>query len=91
MEFLGILWNELLMRPMINSLALLADVLFSNFGLSIIVFTVFIRIVLIPLTIRQTRSMKKMQELQFYEMDQQNYEITEDSRTLGSEDFDRCA
>lgn len=64
MEFLGILWDELLMRPMINSLALLADVMFDNFGLSIIVFTVFIRIVLIPLTIRQTRSMKKMQELQ---------------------------
>ena len=64
MEFLGILWNELLMRPMINSLALLADVLFDNFGLSIIAFTIFIRLVLIPLTIRQTRSMKKMQELQ---------------------------
>ncbi len=64
MEFLGVLWNELLMRPMINSLALLSDILFSNFGLSIIVFTVFIRLVLIPLTIRQTRSMKKMQELQ---------------------------
>lgn len=64
MEFIGVLWNELLMRPMINSLALLADLLFSNFGLSIIVFTIFIRVVLIPLTIRQTRSMKKMQELQ---------------------------
>ncbi len=64
MEFIGILWNELLMRPMINSLALLADVLFDNFGLSIIAFTIFIRLVLIPLTIRQTRSMKKMQELQ---------------------------
>ncbi len=64
MEFLGTLWDELLMRPMINSLALLSDVLFDSFGLSIIVFTIFIRIVLIPLTIRQTRSMKKMQELQ---------------------------
>lgn len=64
MEFIGVLWNELLMRPMINSLALLADVLFDNFGLSIIVFTILIRIVLIPLTVRQTRSMKKMQELQ---------------------------
>ena len=64
MEFVGILWDELLMRPMINSLALLAHLLFNNFGLSIIVFTVFIRIVLIPLTVRQTRSMKKMQELQ---------------------------
>lgn len=64
MEFAGSIWNELLMRPMINSLALLSDVLFNNFGLSIIVFTVLIRIVLIPLTVRQTRSMKKMQELQ---------------------------
>ncbi len=64
MEFAGSIWNELLMRPMINSLALLSDVLFSNFGLSIIVFTVLIRVVLIPLTVRQTRSMKKMQELQ---------------------------
>lgn len=64
MEFIGILWDELLMRPMINSLALLSDVLFDNFGLSIIAFTVFIRLVLIPLTIRQTRSMKKMQEIQ---------------------------
>lgn len=64
MEFLGILWNEMLMRPMINSLALLAHLLWGNFGLSIIVFTVLIRLALIPLTIRQTRSMKKMQELQ---------------------------
>ena len=64
MDFIGVLWNELMMRPMINSLAFLSDVLFNNFGLSIIVFTIFIRIVLIPLTIRQTRSMKKMQELQ---------------------------
>lgn len=64
MEFVGAIWNELLMRPMINSLAFLSDVLFDNFGLSIIVFTIFIRLVLIPLTIRQTRSMKKMQELQ---------------------------
>ena len=38
--------------------------MFSNFGLSIIVFTILIRVLLIPLTIRQTRSMKKMQELQ---------------------------
>lgn len=64
MEFIGVLWDELLMRPMINSLALLAHYLFNNFGLSIIVFTIFIRVLMIPLTIRQTRSMKKMQELQ---------------------------
>lgn len=64
MEIFGILWLEVIMRPMINSLALLYQVLFSNFGLSIIVFTIFIRLAMIPLTIRQTRQMKKMQTIQ---------------------------
>lgn len=64
MEILGLLWNEIIMRPMINSLALLYYLLFNNFGLSIIVFTVLIRLAMIPLTIRQTRSMQKMQGLQ---------------------------
>ena len=64
MEIFSILWLEVIMRPMINSLALLYQILFSNFGLSIIVFTVFIRVVMIPLTVRQTRQMKKMQGIQ---------------------------
>ena len=37
MEIFGILWLEVIMRPMINSLALLYKLLFNNFGLSIIV------------------------------------------------------
>ncbi|MSQ35204.1 MAG: membrane protein insertase YidC [Dehalococcoidia bacterium] len=64
MEILGILWDQGIMRPMINSIALLYDVLFNNFGLSIIVFTAAIRIVMIPLAVRQMRQMKKMSELQ---------------------------
>ncbi|MBN4064317.1 membrane protein insertase YidC [Dehalococcoides mccartyi] len=64
MEIFGLLWQEIIMRPMINSLALLYQLLFSNFGLSIIVFTVLIRSAMIPLTIRQTRQMKKMQVIQ---------------------------
>ena len=64
MEIFGILWLEVIMRPMINSLALLYQLLFSNFGLSIIVFTVLIRLAMIPLTVRQTRQMKKMQTIQ---------------------------
>jgi YidC/Oxa1 family membrane protein insertase len=64
MEIFGILWLEVIMRPMINSLALLYQLLFSNFGLSIIVFTVLIRLAMIPLTVRQTRQMKKMQSIQ---------------------------
>jgi YidC/Oxa1 family membrane protein insertase len=49
---------------MINSLSILYDLLGDNLGLSIISFTIIIRFILIPLTIRQTKQMKKMQELQ---------------------------
>jgi len=64
MEIFGLLWQEVIMRPMINSLAILYQLLFSNFGLSIIVFTILIRLAMIPLTVRQTRQMKKMQSIQ---------------------------
>lgn len=63
MEILGIIWNEGIMRPMINSLAVFYWLLFENFGLAIIVFTVLVRAAMIPLTMRQTRQMKKMQGL----------------------------
>ena len=36
----------------------------SSYGLSIVLLTLFIRIALMPLVIKQTRSMKKMQKLQ---------------------------
>lgn len=36
----------------------------QNYGLSIIVFTIIIKVVLLPLTLKQTNSMKKMNELQ---------------------------
>ena len=52
------------MKPMINSLSIVYDLLGDNLGLSIISFTIIIRFILIPLTIRQTKQMKKMQELQ---------------------------
>ena len=63
MEILGIIWNEGIMRPMINSLAVLYWLLFSNFGLAIIFFTVVVRVLMIPLTMRQTRQMKRLQGL----------------------------
>ena len=64
MEFLGLLWDQGIMRPMINALALLYHYLFLNYGLSIIAFTVIVRVLMIPLTVRQTRQMKKLQALQ---------------------------
>lgn len=64
MEIIGLLWDQGIMRPMINSLALLYSLLWSNYGLSIIAFTVFVRILMIPLTMRQTGQMKRLQTLQ---------------------------
>ena len=71
MEILSEIWNGVIIRPMINSLVLLYSVFFANFGLAIIVFTVIIRAAMIPLSIKQSRSMKamtaaqpKMKELQ---------------------------
>ena len=64
MSFISLIWNSIIMKPMINSLALLYDLLGDSFGLSIISFTILIRLIMIPLTIRQTKQMKKMQELQ---------------------------
>lgn len=64
MDFIGDIWITLLLRPMINALVLLYNVFFENFGLSIIVFTVIIRIIMWPLTVKQARFTKKMAEMQ---------------------------
>lgn len=36
----------------------------GNYGISIIVFTIVVKLLLVPLTIKQTKSMKSMQEIQ---------------------------
>ena len=64
MEIIGDLWNEAIIRPMINSLVLLYYLLFSQFGLAIIVFTVIIRAIMIPMTLKQSRQMKAMGRIQ---------------------------
>jgi YidC/Oxa1 family membrane protein insertase len=64
MEAIGALWNTIIIQPMINGLVLLYVGLFNNFGLAIIAFTVIIRLVLTPLTLRQIRQMRAMTALQ---------------------------
>jgi len=49
---------------MVNTLLWIYDLLWNNFGLAIIVFTVLIRLITLPLTYQQTKSAQKMQELQ---------------------------
>ncbi len=63
MEIIGELWNQVISRPMINSLVLLYWVFFSNFGLAILVFTIATRMLMVPLTIRQVRLTKAMSAL----------------------------
>jgi YidC/Oxa1 family membrane protein insertase len=49
---------------MTNTLIVLSDFLFNNFGLAIIVLTLAVNAALLPLTLKQTRASKAMQELQ---------------------------
>jgi YidC/Oxa1 family membrane protein insertase len=49
---------------MINSLLLLYWVFFSNFGLAIVAFTMLVRLLMVPLTIKQSRQIKAMNNLQ---------------------------
>ncbi len=58
------LFNVLLIDPMLNVLVVLYAILFSNFGLSIISFTVIVRLATLKLHIKQIKSMKAMSSLQ---------------------------
>ena len=64
MEFISILWNGLIFNPMLNGLVLLYAAMGRNFGVTIIVFTVLIRLATLPLALRQIRSTQKMSAIQ---------------------------
>ncbi len=64
MEAIGLLWNAIIVNPMVNGLLLLYVVLLNNFGLTIIAFTFIVRGATYPLTMRQLRQARKMQGLQ---------------------------
>lgn len=64
MEFLSTIWNEGLLKPMTNGLVLLYLLLFHNFGLSLLAFTIISRLITFPLTIKQLRQTRAMSRLQ---------------------------
>lgn len=64
MEFLFLLWNEVIIRPMLNTLMVLYVLLFNNMGLAIIAFTILVRLITLPLTLKQIRQMRRMSDLQ---------------------------
>jgi YidC/Oxa1 family membrane protein insertase len=57
-------WNEYIVYPLSWLIKEVAHLLGGSFGLSIIVVTILVRLVLLPLMIKQTRSSKAMQALQ---------------------------
>ena len=60
---IGVLFQLLFTQPIFNALMLLYR-LFGDFGLSIVVLTLIIKLVLFPLTLKQLKSSKAMQALQ---------------------------
>ncbi|MBI4311697.1 MAG: membrane protein insertase YidC [Chloroflexi bacterium] len=63
-DILSLLWNEIILNPMQNGLVLLYAFTGRNFGITIIIFTIIVRLITLPLTLKQTRSTKRMSELQ---------------------------
>ncbi len=61
---IGDIWDLIILDPMINVLITLSGYLADNFGLTIIVLTVIINILMYPLTKKQLRASKAMQEIQ---------------------------
>ena len=58
------MWDAIIVNPMTNALLYIYSFLGQNFGLSIIVFTILIRLATYPLTANQLKSAQKLQELQ---------------------------
>lgn len=56
-------WNESIVWPLVSIIKYFAELL-GSYGLGIIAVTVVIRLVILPLTIKQVQSSKKMQEIQ---------------------------
>ena len=64
MEIFALLWTEIIIRPMLNTLMVLYVVFFHNMAIAILGFTMIVRLVTLPLTLKQLRQMRKMTELQ---------------------------
>ncbi len=57
-------WNEFIVYPLSVVITTVSHALGNNFGLGIIVVTILVRLLILPLMIKQTRSTKAMQAIQ---------------------------
>lgn len=58
------MWDELIIRPFLNSLLYIYNLIGGNFGLAIILFTILIRALTYPLMASQIKGTQGMQKLQ---------------------------
>src|SRR5512135_3767267 len=85
MAFLGVLWDSVIIVPFTNAL-LLIYAFVGNFGLSIILFTILIRLLTHPIMAAQIKSSAEMQKLMQsdeYKKIQEKYK--KDQEKLGQE------
>ncbi|MDA0269656.1 MAG: membrane protein insertase YidC [Chloroflexi bacterium] len=61
---IGAVWQTFLETPLINTMVALSSIFFGSYGLAILIFTVIIRALLFPLTLRMLHSMKALQAIQ---------------------------
>ena len=61
---IGEVWDLVMLSPAINVLIVLTHYLFGNFGLAIIALTIVVNVCMLPLTMKQLRASKGMQEIQ---------------------------
>lgn len=61
---IGYLWDTFLQNPMINVMIVLNNLLFGNFGLAIVAFTIIMRVVTWPLMSKQLKASREMAKLQ---------------------------
>ena len=57
------MWDTLIINPMLNTLLWLYSIL-GNFGVTIIIFTILVRLLTHPLTVQQIRGTQKLQDFQ---------------------------
>jgi YidC/Oxa1 family membrane protein insertase len=61
---IGALWSLIILNPMVNVLIIATRYILNNFGLTIIVLTVIINLLMYPLTLKQLKASKAMQDMQ---------------------------
>jgi YidC/Oxa1 family membrane protein insertase len=57
-------WNVVLLQPMLNFLIILSNIFFDNFGIAIVVLVIIVRLLMLPITLKQLHSTKAMSSLQ---------------------------